>query len=106
MYVRDFDGFFGLDGQGNPISTAGQYTGVDTPLDLTGRDITNLDGPSDLQQIGSLDGSASIGQVFAVELTAGVTYSFAERPTATDGIQDAFLRLYDTAGSFVTYDDD
>jgi Ca2+-binding RTX toxin-like protein len=106
MQQGNLDGFFGLDGLGNYNPLAGQYAGVDTPLNLSGRDITTLDGPSEQQQIGSLDGSASIGQVFAVELTAGVTYSFAERPTATGGIEDAFLRLYSSSGSLITYDDD
>jgi Ca2+-binding RTX toxin-like protein len=44
--------------------------------------------------------------VFSFTLQAGVTYTFAQRPTATDGIEDPYLLLADSAGNTLAADDD
>jgi Ca2+-binding RTX toxin-like protein len=41
-----------------------------------------------------------------VTLTAGETYSFAERPTATGGIEDPYLALFSSTGDLIAQDDD
>lgn len=42
----------------------------------------------------------------AVTLTAGVTYTFAERPTVTGGIEDPYLLLANSSGTVIAQDDD
>lgn len=104
--IRTMDDFAGTDGGGNLVASNFNDP-FSSPLNVAALSLSTVaDGPSDFNAPGSLDGSASIGQVFAFSLTAGVTYAFAERPTATGGIEDAFMRLYNSSGSLVTYDDD
>ena len=56
-------------------------------------------------QSGSLSGTES-GDVYQYVLTAGVTYSFAYRGTAVDGIEDPLLQLFDPTGLVVLATDD
>jgi Ca2+-binding RTX toxin-like protein len=44
--------------------------------------------------------------VFSITLQAGVTYTFAQRPTATGGIEDPYLLLANSAGTVIAGDDD
>lgn len=55
--------------------------------------------------VGNLDGTENF-DVIGFNLTAGVTYTFAERPTATGGIEDPFLLLFNSDGTLNRYDDD
>jgi serralysin len=105
MGHHSMDDFVGVDKAGGLVSAPLQDP-FNSPLNLTGIDLTTADGISDVTLAGSLDGSVSVGEVFAVSLTAGVTYSFAERPTATGGIEDSYLRLYNPTGTQITFDDD
>ncbi|MCA1600255.1 MAG: M10 family metallopeptidase C-terminal domain-containing protein, partial [Acidobacteria bacterium] len=56
-------------------------------------------------QPGSLSGTES-GDVYEYVLTAGVTYTFAYRGTAIDGIEDPLLQLYDSTGLVLIATDD
>jgi len=43
---------------------------------------------------------------FAISLIAGQSYTFRLDPSASNGLSDPYLTLYNSAGSFVAYDDD
>ncbi|WP_324749464.1 M10 family metallopeptidase C-terminal domain-containing protein [Sphingomonas sp. LY54] len=72
-------------------------------------DIASSYGPiathSDSTVPGSLSGTEN-GDVIAVHLVAGQTYAFSYRGTPVDGIEDPYLVLYNSAGAYVTEDDD
>lgn len=54
---------------------------------------------------GSLSGTEG-GDVFALNLTAGTTYTFSHRGTATNGIEDPYLGIFNAAGTVVLAEDD
>jgi hypothetical protein len=74
------------------------------PPQLLNADLTINDGPAGSVKAGALDSNS--GEVFVVHLTAGVTYTFAQRPTASGGIVDPLLTLYAPDKTYITYDDD
>jgi hypothetical protein len=105
MHSRDFDSFFSLDHSGNLASPTYDLSFLNS-TSVVNMPRTTWDGPAGGSVGGSLDGSPEVEQAFTVHLTAGVTYSFAERPTATGGIEDPFLYLLNPSGGLITYDDD
>ena len=54
---------------------------------------------------GSLSGTEG-GDVISVNLTGGTTYTFSYRGTATNGIEDPYLGLFNSAGTVVIAEDD
>jgi Ca2+-binding RTX toxin-like protein len=57
----------------------------------------------------TLTGTLSSGETYdvvAITLEAGTTYSFAQRGTDTDGLEDPYLLLYNPEFTYVTGDDD
>jgi methionine-rich copper-binding protein CopC len=46
------------------------------------------------------------GDLFSVALTAGTAYTFTLTSTATGGLADPYLYLYDSAGNELAFDDD
>ena len=54
---------------------------------------------------GSLSGTEN-GDVTALNLTAGTTYTFSYRGTATNGIEDPYLGIFNSAGTVVLAEDD
>lgn len=60
---------------------------------------------SDTTVPGSLSGTEN-WDVIPVHLVAGQTYAFSYRGTPVDGIEDPYLILYNSAGAYVTEDDD
>jgi serralysin len=107
MYLRDMDGLFGVDSDGHILAQpAAKLQDFMSGHHGFGADPTIMDGPSDFQIPGNLDGAEDVGDVYSVHLTAGVTYSFAERPTATGGIVDPFMALFNPDGTVVLAQDD
>jgi serralysin len=63
-------------------------------------------GNADLSITGQLLDS-ELYDVYSIGLTAGTTYTFAERGTGGDPLEDAYLLLYNpSTGEFVSEDDD
>ena len=105
MYSRGFDSFFAFNDSGAAASPSYDFSFM-TGRSFAAQPKTTWDGPASGSVGGSLDGTPEVEQFFAVNLTAGVTYTFAERPTATGGIEDPFLYLLNSGGGLITYDDD
>lgn len=61
--------------------------------------------PADVTLPGSLSGTEGY-DLIGVDLVAGQTYSFSYRGTATDGVEDPYLALFDTALTTMLVEDD
>jgi serralysin len=66
--------------------------------------LTTADGQTPARIVNSF--TTETLDVFRLALQAGVTYSFAQRPTATGGIEDPYLLLADLTGKVLAGDDD
>lgn len=106
MRLLEIEGFVGVDAEGRiearPLSTLSHAPSGTTPVSA---DLTINDGPSEFQTPGSLDGS-EFGDLIGLTLTAGTTYSFAMRPTASGGIEDPMLGIFDSGFNLLSLDDD
>ena len=106
MRTVDFDGLFRMDSAGNFASRPADslsYSLTYAPIS-SGSPI--YDGQAPTLATASLDGSEGRGDATTFHLTAGVTYSFAMRPTATGGIEDPYLSLYNANGTVLLGQDD
>jgi serralysin len=74
-------------------------------LNLKGVTATIADGSAKTTLAGSLSGTEE-GDLIEVTLVAGTTYSFAQRPTLTGGMEDPFLQLLNGSGQVIGSDDD
>ena len=102
------DDFAQVDDNGHLVMpTWRDMLGVLSKFSMNSGNLPIWDGQTSTQTIGNIDGAEAYGyDVIPVELTAGVTYTFAERPTATGGIEDPFLLFFNMDGSLNSYDDD
>jgi serralysin len=101
MRPVSLDDFVRVEHGGGSASTASfSFSGL-TPNSAR---FTVADGGTATVTSGSLKTEAY--DVIPVTLTAGTTYSFAERPTATGGIEDPYLLLVASDGRTVVAQDD
>lgn len=89
------------DGGGETSSPLQSSLSGFTPV---GIGLPNADGQTPGRTLNSF--TTETMDVFNLTLQAGVTYTFAQRPTATDGIEDPYLLLADANGTVLAGDDD
>ncbi len=91
------------------------YAGTTSYNFTTARPVPADDFAASIRTSGRLVVDSSVtGQIettgdqdwFAVQLTAGQVYLFHLNTAATSGLTDPYLKLYDSSGNFITYNDD
>ncbi len=102
---NDNDGLLEFSSAGTVNSEIARIFGQDTVAESTATTATLAMGGSVTGYINSTTDE----DWYAVELSAGLTYSFALNGTNTNGngaLSDPLIRLYNSAGSQVTFNDD
>ncbi|MFA7587381.1 MAG: M10 family metallopeptidase C-terminal domain-containing protein, partial [Novosphingobium sp.] len=99
-------GTYYLDVSGHHTST-GDYVvtaveTVDVPDNVTTTRTITVDGPAAT----GTTGHAGDQDWFAVQLTAGQSYVFSMNPSQTGSTTDTYLRLYDSSGTLLQWNDD
>ena len=103
--------FVRVDSNGAIIADSGGKFGSDLSSYFSGLRNGNLAAGSTIAShsqataTGSLSGTEG-GDVISVNLTGGTTYTFSYRGTATNGIEDPYLGLFNSAGTVVVAEDD
>ena len=109
LALRNCTPFVEVDDEGRIVAIIDYKSGTDNRDAVAGSSIAGAPTTVASHSTGTLSGTLSgteDGDVYQLTLTAGVTYSFAHRGTATDGIEDPYLILYDSTGTVAVLQDD
>lgn len=109
LALRNCTPFVEVDDDGRIVDIRDYKSATDVRDKVAGSSIAGAPATVASHSQGTLSGSLSgteQGDVYQLNLTAGTTYSFAHRGTATGGIEDPYLILYDSTGTVAILQDD